>query len=139
MPRVWVNLAPGIFRDPSMPQRFLAQLAAAGVPPEKFGVEVTETVLLHPQWRRCRAGAQGNSRESGVSVALDDFGTGYASLTHLRRLPVDLIKIDRSFVRHLAEDGEDAAIVRAIINLAADLKLDVIAEGSRPTSSRNSC
>lgn len=128
MPRVWVNLAPGIFRDPYMPQRFLAQLAAAGVPAEKFGVEVTETVLL------TRNGGDAERalkvlRDSGVSVALDDFGTGYASLTHLRRLPVDLIKIDRSFVRHLAEDGEDAAIVRAIINLAADMKLDVIAEG----------
>lgn len=128
VPRVWVNFAPGVFRDPYLPQKFLAQLAAAGVPPERFGVEVTETVLL------ARTGGDAERalkalRESGVRVALDDFGTGYASLAHLRRLPVDLIKIDRSFVRHLAEDGEDAAIVRAIINLAADLKLDVIAEG----------
>jgi len=128
VPRVWVNLAPGIFRDPYMPQRFLAQLAAAGVPPAKFGVEVTETVLLTRNGGDAERALKA-LRDNGVHVALDDFGTGYASLTHLRRLPVDLIKIDRSFVRHLAEGGEDAAIVRAIINLAADLKLDVIAEG----------
>lgn len=128
VPRVWVNLAPGIFRDPYMPQRFLAQLAAAGVPAGKFGVEVTETVLLTRNGGDAERALKA-LRDNGVHVALDDFGTGYASLTHLRRLPVDLIKIDRSFVRHLAEDGEDAAIVRAIVNLAADLKLDVIAEG----------
>lgn len=128
VPRVWINLAPGIFRDPYLPQKFLAQLAAAGVPAEKLGVEVTETVLLTRNGGDAERALRA-LRESGVRVALDDFGTGYASLTHLRRLPVDLIKIDRSFVRHLAEGGEDAAIVRAIINLAADLKLDVIAEG----------
>lgn len=128
VPRVWVNLAPGVFRDPHLPQKFLAQLAAAGIPAERFGVEVTETVLLTRNGGDAERALKA-LRERGVRVALDDFGTGYASLTHLRRLPVDLIKIDRSFVRHLAEDGEDAAIVRAIINLAADLKLDVIAEG----------
>lgn len=128
VPRVWVNFAPGVFRDPHLPQKFLAQLAAAGVPAERFGVEVTETVLLTRNGGDAERALRA-LRESGVRVALDDFGTGYASLTHLRRLPVDLIKIDRSFVRHLAEDGEDAAIVRAIINLAAELKLDVIAEG----------
>ncbi|RDJ22301.1 EAL domain-containing protein [Bosea caraganae] len=128
VPRVWVNLAPGVFRDPSLPQKFLALLDAAGVPAERFGVEVTETVLLTRNGGDAERALKA-LRESGVRVALDDFGTGYASLTHLRRLPVDLIKIDRSFVRHLAEGGEDAAIVRAIINLAADMKLDVIAEG----------
>jgi diguanylate cyclase (GGDEF)-like protein/PAS domain S-box-containing protein len=128
VPRIWVNLAPGVFRDPHLPQKFLAQLEAAGVPAGRFGVEVTETVLLTRNGGDAERALKA-LRESGVRVALDDFGTGYASLTHLRRLPVDVIKIDRSFVRHLTEGGEDAAIVRAIINLAADLKLDVIAEG----------
>lgn len=128
VPRIWVNLAPGVFRDPNLPRKFLAQLESAGVSPANIGVEVTETVLLTRNGGDAERALKA-LREHGVRVALDDFGTGYASLTHLRRLPVDLIKIDRSFVRHLAENGEDAAIVRAIINLAADMQLDVIAEG----------
>ncbi|MGO4739346.1 putative bifunctional diguanylate cyclase/phosphodiesterase [Bosea sp. 2KB_26] len=128
VPRVWVNIAPAVFRDPLFSEKLLAQLAAAGVPTSCFGVEVTETVLLARTAGDAERALK-TLRENGVCVALDDFGTGYASLTHLRRFPVDVIKIDRGFVRHLDEGGEDAAIVRAIINLAADLKLDLIAEG----------
>lgn len=125
---VHVNLAASVFRDPALPERLLAQLAAAGVPADRFGVEVTETVLLTRDTDEAERTLK-TLRAAGLRVALDDFGTGYASLTHLKRFPVDALKIDRGFVSHVAEGKDDAAIVRALIRLAADLGLDLIAEG----------
>lgn len=125
---VCVNLAASVFRDPALPERLLGQLAAAGVPASHFGVEVTETVLLTRNADEAERTLK-TLRAAGLRVALDDFGTGYASLTHLKRFPVDALKIDRGFVSHVTENGGDAAIVRALIRLAADLRLDVIAEG----------
>lgn len=128
VPRLWLNLAPGVFRDPAFPETLLGKLAAAGLSPEQFGVEVTENVLLTRQGEQAGPALQ-RLRAAGISVALDDFGTGYASLTHLRRLPVDVVKIDRAFVARVGEEGADAAIVRAVVALTAELRLDVIAEG----------
>jgi diguanylate cyclase (GGDEF)-like protein len=128
VPRLWINLAPGVFRDPGFPEKWLVSLDDAGLPPKQFGVEVTENVLLTRQGEQAGPALQ-RLRAAGVDVALDDFGTGYASLTHLRRLPVDIVKIDRAFVARVGDGGEDAAIVRAIVTLTAELRLDVIAEG----------
>ncbi|WID95446.1 EAL domain-containing protein [Bosea vestrisii] len=125
---VHVNLAASVFRDPALPERLLGQLVAAGVPADRFGVEVTETVLLTRNADEAERTLK-TLRAAGLRVALDDFGTGYASLTHLKRFPVDALKIDRGFVSHVAEGRGDAAIVRALIQLAADLGLDVVAEG----------
>lgn len=125
---VSVNLSAGIFRDPGLPERLLGKLAAAGVPTRCFGIEVTESVLL------ARSAGEAERtlralRAAGLHVSLDDFGTGYASLTHLKRFPVDTIKLDRSFVGQVEEEGDDAAIVRAMIALATDLGLGIVAEG----------
>ncbi|WP_181300632.1 EAL domain-containing protein [Bosea sp. 124] len=128
VPRLWLNLAPGVFRDPAFPETLLGKLATAGLSPEQFGVEVTENVLLTRQGEQAGPALQ-RLRAAGIRVALDDFGTGYASLTHLRRFPVDVVKIDRGFVMRVGEGGEDAAIVRAVVALTAELGLDVIAEG----------
>ena len=91
-------------------------------------IEVTEHALMANASKYvCRALAL--LKDAGTTVALDDFGTGHSSLSHLRDFPVDVVKIDRSFVKQMAEDEEIAAIVRAVINLAASLRIDSVAEG----------
>jgi EAL domain-containing protein (putative c-di-GMP-specific phosphodiesterase class I) len=106
----------------------LEQLRAAKMPSRCFQLEVTETVFLGRGAEYVhRALALLNMR--GVKIALDDFGTGYASLRHLKQFPVEIIKIDQSFVRNMAEDPGDEAIVRAVINLGRSLGIKVVAEG----------
>ena len=92
-----------------------------------IGIEITETAILPDVDAAAREIAA--ARELGVKVALDDFGTGHSSLTLLRSLPIDKVKIDLTFVRELTRDPRVVAIVRSVINLAADLGLDVVAEG----------
>ncbi|GJE59486.1 putative bifunctional diguanylate cyclase/phosphodiesterase [Methylobacterium trifolii] len=126
--RVFINLSTAQFTERDFPDSLLAIFDAAGVPRARFGVEVTETVLLGG---RCDRVSEVLDRlhAAGVRVALDDFGTGYASLTHLKRFPVDEIKVDRSFVADVIQDANDAAIVTAVLQLGRSLGLDVTAEG----------
>jgi diguanylate cyclase (GGDEF)-like protein/PAS domain S-box-containing protein len=106
----------------------LDALARAGVPSTCIEIEVTEDVLMGRGAERL-IDVLRRLRDAGVSVALDDFGTGYASLTHLKSLPINRIKIDKSFVRDITLDQEDAAIVSATVSLAHALSLGVVAEG----------
>jgi len=126
--RVAVNLSSAEFSQPDLADEVLRILRLAKVPTQHFEVEVTEKVLLDG-----RSGLVLDTLErfhrQGVQVALDDFGTGYASLTHLKEFPVDHIKIDQSFVRGLGLNGDDAAIVAAVITLGRSLNLEVTAEG----------
>lgn len=108
--------------------RLLAKLKAARVSPSLVQIEVTETVFLDSK-ADVVDGVLRRFRDAGITIALDDFGTGYASLTHLKRFPVDEIKVDKSFVRDLEVDEDDAAIVSAVIGLGASLGLAVVAEG----------
>ena len=126
--RVFLNLSSAQFAQADLAASFVAELARAGVAHDRIGVEVTETVLLGANGDRVTPSLHA-LHAAGIRIALDDFGTGYASLTHLKRYPVDEIKIDRSFVRDLERDANDAAIVAAVLQLGLSLDLDVTAEG----------
>ena len=102
-------------------------LHETGLPPDRLELEVTESVLLRGEDRAIEI--LGELRGAGVRLALDDFGTGYSSLGYLRRLPIDAVKIDRSFVRDIVDNAQDRALVDSIIAMAHILGLDVIIEG----------
>ena len=125
--RMAVNCAGAEFADGDFGRTVLGEIEGAGVPPALFEIEVTEGVMLDrdeaPVGR-----AMATLRQAGVAISLDDFGTGYASLIHLKRFPVDTIKIDRSFVAGMA-DAADAAIVTAIIGVGRSLGIATVAEG----------
>jgi len=126
--RIAVNLSSAEFSRPHLAEEVLSLLDAAKVPPERLEVEITETVLLGRSAEYAGTILR-TLCERGVQIALDDFGTGYASLTHLKQFPVDHVKIDRSFVRDLEDDADDAAIVAAVISLGHSLNLAITAEG----------
>ena len=125
---VAVNASAAEFRRDNFAERVLEGLRRSAIPPRCFQIEVTETVFLGRGAESVhRALALLNSQ--GVKIALDDFGTGYASLRHLKQYPVDIIKVDRSFVRDMEIDKGNEAIVRAVINLGRSLGIHVVAEG----------
>ena len=101
--------------------------AAAGLAPSALEIEFTETAVLADPGRAAEVAA--GLRDAGATVALDDFGTGYSALTHLRELPIDCVKIDRSFVGSCLKDRSASAILVAVTHLAHDLRMEVVAEG----------
>jgi EAL domain-containing protein (putative c-di-GMP-specific phosphodiesterase class I) len=113
------------FRDPTLPDRIADVLRLRNVPPGSLVLEITENFIMSDPMRA--VASLSKLHDMGVTLALDDFGTGYSSLSYLRRLPLDELKIDRSFVIALAT--EDEAIVRSTIDMAHKLQLKVIAEG----------
>jgi len=122
-----VNISPAQLSDPWLAQRLIRLLAEANFPAERLIVEVTESSLFaDPDLARNLVISLKNQ---GIRLALDDFGTGFSSLSHLRLLPLDMIKIDRSFISTLHVDRESAAIVKAVTTLADALKVPVTAEG----------
>ncbi|KQN94322.1 hypothetical protein ASE95_05675 [Sphingomonas sp. Leaf231] len=125
---VAINLSPAEFRRDDLFDRVMAQLRQHDLPATLIELEVTETVFLD-RGNELVGDTLSAFHDAGVSIALDDFGTGYASLKHLREFPVDVIKIDRSFVADLAENTGDAAIVDAVLGLAQRLGITVVAEG----------
>jgi diguanylate cyclase (GGDEF)-like protein len=125
---VAVNSAAAEFRRGSFAEILLSKLKAAEIPPECFQLEVTETVFLGRGAEYVETALKTLSR-AGVRIALDDFGTGFASLSHLKRFPVDIIKIDRSFVKDLDNEPDNAAIINAVIQLSKSLGISVVAEG----------
>ncbi|MEW6165350.1 MAG: PAS domain S-box protein [Pseudomonadota bacterium] len=122
-----VNLSAIQFRRGGLEDSLLAALAQTGVPATSLELELTESILLH-EADQALAVIQ-RLKGMGVRLAIDDFGTGYSSLAYLKRLAVDKLKIDQSFVRDMAHDADDAAIVRAVIQMAKSLNLSVLAEG----------
>jgi diguanylate cyclase (GGDEF)-like protein/PAS domain S-box-containing protein len=125
--RVAVNLSMRQLADPELPAQIAATLAQAGLPPGQLELEITESMVMsNPE--RMLALLTG-IRDTGVQLSIDDFGTGYSSLGQLKRLPIDALKIDRSFIRDIPGDLEDEAIAETIIAMARKLGLTVIAEG----------
>ncbi|HTK57861.1 MAG TPA: EAL domain-containing protein [Sphingomicrobium sp.] len=122
-----VNISPTQLTDSWLAQRIVRLLAEAGFPAERLVVEITESSLF-ADLDLARAIVT-SLKNQGVKLALDDFGTGFSSLAHLRSLPFDVIKIDRSFVSTITNDPESAAIVRAVTTLAEALRVPVTVEG----------
>jgi diguanylate cyclase (GGDEF)-like protein len=122
-----VNISPSQLKDPWLAQRIVKLLVETGFPAERLEVEITESSLFENLG--LAQSIVGSLKNQGVRLALDDFGTGYSSLAHLRALPFDRIKIDRSFVTSINDNPESAAIVNAITKLADSLNLAVTAEG----------
>jgi diguanylate cyclase (GGDEF)-like protein len=124
---VGVNLAASQFERDLLPEEIAAILRETGLPPGRLQLEISEAVLMRDDPRMLeRLDAL---KTVGVRLAIDDFGTGYASLSYLKRLPVDCLKIDRSLIKGVAHDTEDTAIVRAVVTLAQSLGIVVTAEG----------
>lgn len=127
-----VNISPDQLTDPWLAQRILRLLTEKNFPAERLVVEVTESSLLADL--DLARNIVLSLKNQGVRIALDDFGTGFSSLSHLRLLPLDVIKIDRSFISSLHEDRESAAIVRAVTTLANALGVPVTVEGLEDAS-----
>lgn len=124
---VAVNLSASSLIDVELPQRVHGMLAARGLPPQALEIEITEDFLMADRQRARQVLA--TLRSLGIRVAVDDFGTGYSSLAYLRELPIDELKLDKSFVMTMGEDPRAAAIVRSTIGLAHSLGLSMVAEG----------
>jgi diguanylate cyclase (GGDEF)-like protein/PAS domain S-box-containing protein len=125
--RVAVNLSVRQLYDEGLALRVSEALERTGFPAENLELEITESMVMRD--------AEGAIkllqalRDTGVRIAIDDFGTGYSSLAYLKRFPIDCVKIDRSFIRDLPDDRDDASITRSIIAMAHNMKLEVVAEG----------
>jgi len=130
-----VNVSARQFRHPQFSDMILTTLRRSGANPYRLKLELTESLLVSDMDDAIEKMAE--LRSIGVSFALDDFGTGYSSLAYLKSLPLDLLKIDQSFVRHVLSDANDAAIARTILALAATLDLGVVAEGVETAGQRD--
>jgi len=122
-----VNISARDLHDAELPERFAECLDRWQIPAERLVVEITEHELLRDRVQA--ADTLGRLARMGVRVSIDDFGTGYSSLADLRQLPIDEIKVDRSFVADMATDVNDAVIVRSIVDLGHNLGINVVAEG----------
>jgi diguanylate cyclase (GGDEF)-like protein/PAS domain S-box-containing protein len=124
---VSVNLSGRQLDEPGLPQIIAGALSAHDLEPQLLCLEITESALMRDASQALATLVA--LKELGVRIAIDDFGTGYSSLAYLRRFPVDVLKIDGSFVQGLGEDPEGSAIVAAVLRLAETLGVDVVAEG----------
>jgi EAL domain-containing protein (putative c-di-GMP-specific phosphodiesterase class I) len=122
-----VNVSTRQLADPDFPRDVRAAIGAAGIDPSRLTLEITEHLLLDDgelMQQRLRA-----LKEIGVYLAVDDFGTGYSALSYLQTFPVDVLKIDRSFVSGIDRDPERARLVHGIVEMGRNLRLSVVSEG----------
>ncbi|GAC1522145.1 MAG: hypothetical protein NVS3B11_22160 [Collimonas sp.] len=132
---VAVNISAQQFREPDFVNKVLAVISQTGANPSRLKLELTESLLVDNMQDIIQKMVALKSK--GIFFSLDDFGTGYSSLAYLKRLPLDQLKIDRSFVRDILFDANDAAIARTILALAKSLGLEVIAEGVETMAQRD--
>ncbi len=132
---VSVNVSARQFRQDNLVRTVAEVLEQTGLEPRYLELELTESMVMHDAGQLVAMLSE--LKRLGVQIAVDDFGTGYSSLSYLKRFPVDRLKVDRSFVEHLATDADDATIVRAIIALGHNLGLKVVAEGVELTDQVN--
>jgi diguanylate cyclase (GGDEF)-like protein/PAS domain S-box-containing protein len=132
---VAVNVSAYQFRQPDFVKQVLQVIERTGADPHKLKLELTESLLVVDVERTVEK--MKSLKAKGISFALDDFGTGYSSLSYLKRLPLDQLKIDKSFVRDVLTDPSDAAIARTVLVLGHTLGLEVIAEGVETSSQRD--
>jgi len=124
---VAVNISGLQFKEPTFLNEITEILNISRLDPKYLELELTESILMddvEPTIEKLKS-----IREKGISISIDDFGTGYSSLNYIRRFPLDILKIDRSFINDISDGHEGVSIVRAIVSLARNLGLDVIAEG----------
>jgi EAL domain-containing protein (putative c-di-GMP-specific phosphodiesterase class I) len=122
-----VNLSVRQFSDPCLLDDIASILQETGMAPGLLELEITESMVIDdPEHARQLLGAL---KRMGVRLAIDDFGTGYSSLGQIKRFPIDILKVDRSFIRELETNSEDRAITEAIIAMGKTLRLTVVAEG----------
>ena len=132
---VAVNASPSQLARPGVAADVLAALDESGLPPERLHLEITETALITAS--TTLAEELGTLSRLGVRIALDDFGTGFSSLSLLRRFPVDVVKIDRSFVDPVVRDRSAYAIVKAVLSMCRDMELPTVAEGIETWAQRD--
>lgn len=125
--RMAVNLSPGQFHQPDLSSRVAQILEKIGLEPSSLELELTESLMVEDVKSAIATLTQ--LKNLGISISIDDFGTGYSSLSYLTQYPFDALKIDRSFIRNIRDGSRNAAIVKAIIEMAHSLCLEVIAEG----------
>ena len=124
---VAVNLSPWNLQSSRLPEQISGILTSSGVSSQQLELELTESAIMaNPKQA---AEILTSMKQMGLLITVDDFGTGYSSLAHLNSLPIDAIKIDKSFVMKMAIEAQDAVIVRSMIHLAHNLNLKVVAEG----------
>jgi len=122
-----VNLSARQLMQHDLAQQIKAILDETGFPAENLRLEITETAIMHNSAEACEVLKE--LRAISVELCIDDFGIGYSSLSRLQQLPIDILKIDRSFVQNIGENGENTHIIRTIIDLATHLSMDIVAEG----------
>ncbi|MDD5034883.1 MAG: EAL domain-containing protein [Methylococcaceae bacterium] len=127
LPRIAVNFSPRQFVQPNFVEKIMSELKKSNVDPHFIEVEITEAILMHNT--ELALSSLKRLRDHGIRIAVDDFGVGYSSLSYLKKFPLDVLKIDQSFIREVVTSDSDAKIVRAIIAMGRSLNLTVLAEG----------
>ena len=125
--QVGINISSAVFHGDNLRELIVDTLHQSGLDPSLLELELTESTLLENQ--REVAGDLHALRRMGVRVAIDDFGTGYSSLAYLQRLPIDRLKVDRSFIQDLDDSANGTAIVDAVVGIGRSLDMEVMAEG----------